>query len=273
MSRLDEARSEILITRAEGEALRELSGLYSMIWREGDLSARGQQRFLRASVYSARGTLGAFWGSVRAWFYDQESILSSVQMVTGAEPYIETPEASGLYISRMVEVSISGSQSLHYITRRDGDRLYLSPARGVPYLSREIRSGAGSARVLPWIIEEPQPSSRAEEARSITEPATVRLLFSSSLAGVPPTYLREDGDPRDTANGEPFGGHLMDYLGATPYGSQISGPFPLYFSGDEGSYLFAILDPLLASGVHLEIGFLEDHDPEEGAGGGAFVGP
>ena len=273
MSRIDEARSEILITRAEGEALRELSGLYSMIWREGDLSARGQQRFLRASVFSARGTLGAFWGSVRAWFYDQETPLSSVQMVTGAEPYIETPEASGLYISRMVEVIISGFQSLHYITHRDGDRLYLSPARGVPYFSGSLRSGVGYARVLPWLIEEPQPSSKAEEARGISDPATVRLLFSSTIAGVPPTYLREDGDPRDTTNGEPFGGHLMDYLGATPYGNQITGPFPLYFSGADGRYLVAILDPLLASGVHLEVGLLEDHDPEEGSSGGVFIGP
>ena len=264
MSRIDEARADTLITRAEGAELRELSGLYSLIWREGDLSAEGQQRFLRASAYSARGTLGAFWGSVRAWFYAQETALSAVQVILGAEPYIETASASGTMIGRLVEVTIGGAARWYYITRRDADRLYLSPARGAAYLSPVV-AGTGSARIAPWIIEEPNPSSSFEQDRAISVPATVRLLIDPELAGTPPTYLREDGDPRDTAGGEPFGGHLMDYLGSTPYGSQITGPFPLYFPGAEGSYLIPIFDRLLAAGIHLEIGLLESHDPSEGA--------
>ena len=78
----------------------------------------------------------------------------------------------------------------------------------------------------------------------------------------PPSYWRENADARTN---DPLGAHILDLFGSTESernGNQDTGPYPLYFTGqDYGPSIRALFSDLLAAGVELRMRLKRTFNP------------
>ena len=261
-SRAREARQDTQVHLATEQSLKSLSRLYGLPWVTGEnIPLESQRAFIHSTLYSARGTYTALFSSVRALFSYAETTenLTLTILSTGATAlYIEGAPLSETWAGdRFIELKQGDTRLIFRSTHRtSAGRVYLSPFKVSSHTdhleaSLSLSNGAVEATLLPFRIEEPQPS-RVTGA-PVERPCEVILeLDEDALVDIPPHYLRVGGNVRTS---DPQGGHIMDLNDPSipDSGNTQTGPFPLYYPDESAvsEFLRALFDNLLAAGVRL----------------------
>jgi len=260
-SRLDEARKDCLISQAPSSRLVELSRLNGLEWIISErITDEAQRAFLRATLYGARSTYSGFFSSVRALFsYAEVSLPLTLtkQLNTAFITGQGLTDSWGLDRFIFIESPVDGlelTRSTHSETVNNQLRIYLSPVSTSSHREKRLflvgsQTENITASLLPFRILEPQPSQRG--ISQIERPCEVILeLFDLALSDVPPSYYRENGDPRTL---DPQGLQMMSLNSSTPFANRQSGPFPLYYDAGErlSEHTHKLLDKLLPSGIKL----------------------
>lgn len=243
MNRVNEIRNEMMLHRAEGSALNRLSKMYGF---ERPLFIKDQywKEALRNAVYSARGTLGVLTAFLEALFaeyiefatYTFEVVDSNTLRYNGA----------GLDLCNIASRYVNINGKRYYVTYNDGDLLHLSTVNTTYWRASNLDdfiSDDVQVSVLPYLIEE--------------HSGQVKLIIDAGLFVIPPTYLREDAEPRGN---DPYGGHIMDFFSNDPaerFNSPEAGAYPAY-----PAYLlldvfyeefFSVINNVLAVSIKLTI--------------------
>ena len=275
-SRAREARRDTQVHLAPEQALKGLSRLYGLPWVTGEnIPLESQRLFMRATLYSARGTYTGLFSSVRALFsYAETTESATLTFYKGLNDfmYIEGPAIDERWATdRFIELKQGEKRSIFRSTHREASgRVYLSPftvsshtgffeafnqydktvAETNPLFKRYISEGI-EATILPFRIEEPQPQ-QITGARRERPCEAILEIDEEALVEIPPHYLRESGDARAD---DPQGGHLMDIFDPLipDSGDTQRGPFPLYYPDESAvsEFLRSLFDHLLAAGVRL----------------------
>lgn len=261
-SRAREARRDTQVHLAPEQSLKVLSRLYGLPWVTGEnIPLESQRSFIHSTLYSARGTYTALFSSVRALFSYAEiqEELTLTRVILGAPAlFLEGPALSDSWAGdRFIELKQGESRCIFRSTfRTNTGRVYLSPFNVSSHTGHfealsKYTNGTVTATLLPFRLEEPQPS--ALTGAPVERPCEVILeLDEEALVDIPPSYYREDGDARTS---DPQGLHLMSLNDpALPQsGDTQSGPFPLYYPSESAvsEFLRALFDNLLAAGVRL----------------------
>lgn len=277
LSQTEKAFRDTLLTKATGEGFDRLARLYGFP-RVHVFPERYWRRALRAIALGPRGTLGTTHAVLEALFdwWAEPSMTYPVILDPAAPQKLAVDLAEtgppGFYcnhVGRLIRItSPTFGSSIYWSTALAGADLTLA-AVATSYWRKADWSTLGApekatAKILPFVYEEPTPGPIAGEDGAPTgtfggEACLFRILLDGDIWTVPPTYVQTDGtiDRTVTAPGQPYGGHVIDYLDADPntpnVGNQETGPFPPYLPGEDvGGILTSIIDLLLAAGVRVE---------------------
>ena len=198
ISKLDEARNDTLISKAEGEALNRISRFYGFD-RPRYIKDENWRSALNTVVYGSRGTLGIlvdFCFKVFKEFSDFATYeMTSVS--AGTVRYTGTVHPSNLE-GRLVKINgnthyvtnlVSSSGQTHTFNVATMDTTYF---KRLPYLVGQTFN----VEVLPYVIEE--------------YGGEVRLIADAGLFRIPSHFLQEL--PTDDYG---LGGYILDYFSST----------------------------------------------------------
>ena len=242
-SRVDTVRNEIMLHRAEGAALNRLSKLYGF---ERPLFIKDEYwaDALRNAVYSARGTLGVFTAFLEALFAEYIDFATYTFEVVDRNSL--RYNGTGLDLCNLAARYVNINGKRHFTSYNDGDLLHLSLVDTTYWRAPDLRDLVGQdvqVSVLPYLIEE--------------HGGEVKLIIDAGLFVIPPTYLREDAEPRQN---EPYGGHIMDFFSNDPaerFNSPEAGgtpASPAYLLLDVFfERFFSVINNVLAASIKLTI--------------------
>lgn len=242
-SRVDVVRNELMLHRAEGAALNRLSKFYGF---ERPLFIKDEYwaEALRNAVYSARGTLGVFTAFLEALFAEYISFATFTFEVVDRNTL--RFNGTGLDLCNLTPRYVNINGKRHFTSYHDGDLLHLSLVDSTYWRAADLRDYVGQdvqVSVLPYLIEEMN--------------GQVKLIIDAGLFVIPPTYLREDAEPREN---EPYGGHILDFFSNDPaerYNSPEAGANPAppaYLLLDVFfERFFSVINKVLAASIKLTI--------------------
>lgn len=241
--RVDAVSNEIMLHRAEGDALNRLSKFYGF---DRPLFIKDQYwaDALRNAVYSARGTLGVLTAFLEALFAEYiEFTTYTFEVVT---PSTLRFNGTGLDLCNLDSRYVNINNKRYYVTRHDGDLIYLASTPTTYWSGAALYDDVGDdvdVQVLPYLLEEYD--------------GEVKLIVDAGLFVIPPTYLREFGEARQN---EPLGGHIMDFFSNDPaerFNSPEAGEYPAspaYLLQDVFfERFFHVINNVLAASIKLTV--------------------
>lgn len=242
-SRVDQVRNEIMLHRAEGAALNRLSKLYGF---ERPLFIKDEywSDALRNAVFSARGTLGVLISFLESIFAEYTAHATYTFEVVDRNTL--RYNGAGLDLCNLASRYVNINGKRHFTVYNEGDLLHLSSVDTTYWGGVNLFNLIGEnvqVSVLPFLVED--------------HGGEVKLIIDSGVFVIPPTYLREDAEPRDN---EPLGGHIMDFTSNDPaerFNSPEAGEYPA-----SPAYLlldiffekfFSVINNVLAASIKLTV--------------------
>lgn len=231
-SRVEQVKSEILLTKATGRAFLRLASWYGF-QRPAYVSETQWRKALLHVLYGARGTPQVIFAFLEAAFGEWIDQLGTFSGFATSPNVLEISGANANHTQRLIRVD----GKLHFSTHlgNNPDEVVFASASTKQFEGASFSLGNKEVKILPFFVQE-------ENCKYI-------IYLDGSVLGVPPTYLHHMAGSRNP--GEPFGGALLDYFSsdtAERYGSQTTGPYPTYLGTDDLTFLFfdAIKDLLVA---------------------------
>jgi len=238
ISKLDDARNDTLITKAEGEALNRLSMFYGFE-RPQYIKDENWRSALKASIFGARGTLGILFDFVNKVFkefsdfttYEMSSLVENTMTYTGTvnpvnlEGRLCKINGKTHYIASIVNTA--GSTTTFRVANFD-----TSYFKAMPNLTGQTFN----VSILPYIIEE--------------YGGEVKLIVDAGLFSIPSHFLKNH------AQTIPAGGYILDYFSSIQgnrFGDQLAGKYPVYLLDEQFNVrFFDVILNILASGIQLK---------------------
>ncbi len=264
-SHVREARSDTLIHRSPRDYIETLATLYGLPLQATETPYASQSAFIHQALYSVRGSYTSLITQLAALFQEHITTASGATLTPAPAPYLTSSSITAAWgEERLIRVSDALYHSTHYDSSTS--RLYLSPAQSLA-ISGAPTSGSAQTldlELLPFTIREPQPSQiKAQRGRTQEAQCVVIIdMITPDAMITPPSYWRENADARTN---DPLGAHILDLFSSTESernGNQDTGPYPLYFTGqDYGPSIRSLFSDLLASGVELRMRLKRTFNP------------
>lgn len=238
ISKLDEARNDTLITKAEGQALNRLSLFYGFE-RPTFIKDEQWRSALSAVVFGARGTLGILLDFLFKVFkefsdfatYEMSCVLAGTLTYTGD---VEPKNLEG----RLVRIAGNTYYITNLINTVGQTTSFNVATVETTYFKAFPNSFVGETldvAVLPYVVEE--------------YGGEVKLLVDAGLFDIPSHFLQD-------ATEDDLGGYILDYFSSTTenrFGDQDLGKKPIYLLDEEFSTrFFDVALNILASGIQLK---------------------
>lgn len=225
ISKADQIKNETLLHRAKGIDFQRILSMYGF-HRLPFIPEQYVREALRAVAYGARGTVGIafafFKNLLQGWIDSTETQVIAIGS--------RTLQGSGFHTrfeGRWVEID----GKIYYLERVSGStNLIFSDIDTSLWNKASFTVGnTYTIKILPfWIAQD--------------DKGLFAVYVDGSIFNAPTTYLREDGEPRET---DPNGGILVPQ-------AQVSGDTPaLYFaSSDISSVIAYAWEQILSAGIH-----------------------
>lgn len=224
ISKADQIKNETLLHRASGIDFQRILSMYGF-HRLPFIPETYVREALRSVAYGARGTLGTAFAFLKnllqGWIDSTETTVIAIGSRT-----LQGTNFHTRYEGRWCEID----GVIHYIERVSGStNLIFSDISTSLWKRASFKVGdTYTIKILPfWFAQD--------------DLGTLGIYIDGSIFTAPTTYLREDGEPRET---DPNGGILVPQV-------DISGDIPaLYFaSSDISSVIEYAWEQILSAGI------------------------
>lgn len=272
LSQLDRAFRDTQVHRADGLALRDISGLLGLP-QPSSIAEKHWRGALRAGAYAPRATQGTVFAFFERLLEGrQDDFVVSVAPGTPTTLTWVSGGAGGFtrhHVGRLVRLRSSLGEHVLWTTGPDFvanpnavlGTLTVAPVGTALWAASPLAGLSGAeqatATVLPLlpIVSTPGPLYAAGVPTGTSGgKAAALLLLVKGVGGVPPSYLQPSAAARPA--GQPFGGHLQPDAVADGNPNMALAPGPaaglphgMYLADDAQAELTSVLARLLASGI------------------------
>ena len=238
-SRRDQARADVLVTRASGGWLHRLARNHALVRPPWVMSDEHLRNLFRVLMWLDSGTWWAVWRVLDAAFAPWAT--EGEDGVTAAANQRRLTVASAPFKAHHLHryILVSGLPRRISLVAGDGSYVELFPGSGPWWVGATFGDATGVEwKLIPFMLEEDH-----------TFPGTliVHVFVPSSVSVAPPTYLQPAGAAA-TPVGVPKGGQLMPDSELAGAGNQ-----PLYLTGSFTSHVKLLLREVLVLGAHVVV--------------------